>query len=36
MSDTVDMMLEGFSCEQCGSLIDGEETGFPRSCEDCE
>ncbi len=36
MSETVDMILEGILCEQCGVLIDEEEAGYPRSCVDCE
>lgn len=30
------MILEGLLCEVCGSYIDGEEPGHPRTCEDCE
>jgi hypothetical protein len=36
MGEIAEMMLNGFYCEQCGCLIDGEETGYPRKCEDCE
>jgi hypothetical protein len=36
MGEIAEMMLNGFYCEQCGSLIDGEEPGYPRKCEDCE
>lgn len=36
MSETVDMVLEGILCEQCGEIVDGEETGFPRICDTCE
>lgn len=32
----VEMILEGLLCEQCGEMIDGESTGYPRLCEDCE
>jgi hypothetical protein len=35
MGESTEMILEGFLCEECGSLIDGEEPGFPRKCEDC-
>ncbi|WP_037581447.1 BC1872 family protein [Sporolactobacillus terrae] len=35
MGEIAAMMLSGFYCEQCGCLIDGEETGYPRLCEDC-
>ncbi len=30
------MVLDGLLCECCGLLIDGEEPGYPRKCEDCE
>lgn len=36
MGDAAEMVLEGFLCQTCGDLIDGEEPGYPRSCEDCE
>ena len=36
MSEMVDLMLNGVLCEVCGGLIDGECSGFPRKCEDCE
>lgn len=35
MGDIAEMILEGLLCDCCGSFIDGEEPGFPRSCEDC-
>ncbi|BBN97473.1 hypothetical protein [Sporolactobacillus terrae] len=35
MGEIAEMMLNGLLCEQCGCLIDGEETGHPRKCEDC-
>jgi hypothetical protein len=35
MGEIAEIMLEGVLCEQCGCLIDGEETGYPRLCEDC-
>ncbi len=31
-----ELMLDGVVCESCGSFIDGEATGYSRSCEDCE
>lgn len=30
-----ELILEGVFCQQCGGYIDGEETGFPRDCDDC-
>jgi len=36
MGEAAEMVLEGLLCEQCTSLIDGEETGYPRKCEGCE
>lgn len=35
MGEAADMVLEGLLCQSCTELIDGEETGFPRYCEDC-
>lgn len=35
MGEIAEMMLEGLLCQCCGSLIDMEEPGYPRSCEDC-
>jgi hypothetical protein len=32
MGEVADMMVNGFLCEACGELIDGEEPGFPRYC----
>lgn len=36
MGEITEMILEGILCEQCGSLVDGKESGYPRKCEDCE
>ena len=36
MGEITDMILEGILCEQCGVLIDGTATDYPRTCEDCE
>ena len=36
MGDVAEMILDGFLCQVCGCLIDGEELGYPRECEDCE
>lgn len=36
MGEIAEMILEGILCEECGSLVDGEEVGYPRKCEDCE
>jgi hypothetical protein len=36
VGEIAEMILEGFLCEDCGSLVDGEEPGFPRKCEDCK
>jgi hypothetical protein len=36
MGEIAEMVLEGVLCEQCGCLIDGDEPGYPRLCEDCE
>lgn len=36
MGEAAEMILEGILCQSCGGFIDGEETGYPRDCEDCE
>jgi predicted Zn-ribbon and HTH transcriptional regulator len=36
MGEIAEMILEGVICQYCGSLIDGEETGYPRTCDDCK
>ena len=36
MGDMAEAILEGLFCEECGCLIDGEEPGYPRSCDDCK
>jgi len=35
MGEAAEMILEGLLC-QCGDVIDGEVTGYPRLCEECE
>lgn len=36
MGDAAELILEGYICQQCSELIDGDDPGYPRSCEDCE
>lgn len=36
MGEITEMILEGILCESCGTLVDGDIAGYPRSCEDCE
>lgn len=36
MGDIADGIINGFWCQECGCLVDGEEPGYPRYCEDCE
>jgi hypothetical protein len=36
MGEIAEMILDGVLCKVCGTYIDGHETGYPRSCEDCE
>jgi hypothetical protein len=35
MGEITEMVLEGILCDQCGVLVDGEVSGYPRRCEDC-
>jgi len=36
MDEVVDLVIEGYLCERCGSFIDSEVGGYPRKCEDCK
>lgn len=35
MGEIAEMIIDGILCEQCGMLVDGEETGYPRLCGFC-
>lgn len=35
MSFYDDYVEDGLCCNVCGAYIDGEEPGFPRTCDDC-
>lgn len=35
MGEAAEMILEGLLCQICGELVDGEESGYPRTCEGC-
>jgi hypothetical protein len=36
MGEISDLIILGVFCEACGSVIDGEATGYPRRCYECE
>lgn len=36
MGENVELVLLGILCSECGSFIEDNATGFPRSCSDCE
>jgi hypothetical protein len=36
MGEIADMIVEGILCEQCGMLIDGKASGYPRTCDFCK
>jgi len=36
MGDFSEMIIYGLLCEECFSLVDGEEPGHSRKCEDFE
>ena len=36
MGDIADGIIDGELCELCCCVIDGEETGYPRTCGDCK
>lgn len=35
MGDVAEMMLEGFLCQTCGAMVDGQSPGYPRNCRTC-
>ena len=35
MSYFDDYIADGLCCQICGAYIDGEEPGFPRTCDEC-
>lgn len=35
MSYFDDYVADGLCCNVCGAYIDGEEPGYPRTCDDC-
>jgi hypothetical protein len=36
LGEAAELVLDGVLCSICGCLIDGEITGYPRQCEECE
>lgn len=36
MGEMADGMIDGLFCQECGDFIDGDEPGFPRTCENCD
>lgn len=32
----IELINEGYICQNCKELIDGDDPGHPRYCEDCE
>lgn len=35
MGDIADAIIGGFYCEICGEIIDNDEPGYPRNCQNC-
>ena len=35
MSYFEDYVEDGLCCQVCGAYIDGDEPGYPRTCDDC-
>ncbi len=35
MGEIADAMLDGFLCQVCGEVVDGDDPGYPRSCNAC-
>ena len=36
MGDIADAIIAGFLCQQCGEVVDDDETGYPRTCAGCQ
>lgn len=36
MGEMADALINGLFCQVCGDVIDGDEPGFPRTCEGCQ
>ena len=36
MGEIAEMILDGILCQVCGTYIDDEDEGFPRTCSDCQ
>jgi hypothetical protein len=36
MGEISDLIIAGFLCESCGSMIDGSAPEYPRQCEECQ
>lgn len=35
MGEIAEGIINGFWCEICGMMVDGDEPGFPRTCDSC-
>lgn len=36
MGEVAEAIVNGYLCESCGSIVDGDAPGYPRTCTDCE
>lgn len=36
MGDAAEDIIDGLLCQSCGCLVDGDDPGYPRNCDDCE
>ena len=36
MREYADEIINGFVCSECNKFLDGDETGYPRLCKNCE
>lgn len=36
MGEYAEMVIEGVLCQECHGVVDGDEAGFPRTCDECE
>lgn len=36
MGEIAEGLIDGLFCTDCAGLVDGDQPGYPRQCEDCE
>ena len=36
MGEIAEAIINGFLCDKCTCIVDGDEPGYPRKCSDCK